>query len=171
VSLSSGSASEALDVILEVPLVRVVQLKYSLAHREASRHVRRAADSGRAVVARVPFGHGVLLGKYASRAAFAPEDHRRRRLGDEWIARANRFRDRLRADLPERAVNPVEIPLLWLLGDPAVSVTICGATDPAQVRGIAEAERRPPLSDDERGLVERIAEECFAPGQASPARA
>ena len=171
VSLSSATVSEALDVVLQVPLVRVVQLKYSLAHRDASRHARRAADAGRAVVARVPFGHGVLLGKYAGRAAFAPEDHRRRRLTDRWIARANQFRERFRTALPERAVNPVEIPLLWLLGDPAVSVTICGATDPAQVRGIAEAERRPPLSEDERDLVERIAEECFASGHVSPAGA
>jgi aryl-alcohol dehydrogenase-like predicted oxidoreductase len=171
VSLSSGSASEALDVVLEVPLVRVVQLKYSLAHGEASRHARRAADAGRSVVARVPFGHGVLLGKYAGRDAFSPEDHRRRRLTDEWIARANRFRQRLRAALPERAANPVEIPLLWLLGDPAVSVTICGSTDPSQVRGIAEAAGRPPLSADERSLVERIAEECFTSDRVSPAGA
>src|SRR5262245_3387014 len=115
VSLSSGSVSEALDVVLQVPFVRVIQLKYSLAHPDAARHARRAADAGRAVVARVPFGHGVLLGKYAGRSAFAAEDHRRRRLSDEWIARANRFRERLRAALPDRALNPVEVPLLWLL--------------------------------------------------------
>jgi aryl-alcohol dehydrogenase-like predicted oxidoreductase len=169
VSLSSGTASEALDVVLEVPFVRVVQLKYSLAHLEAAQHARRASAAGRAVVARVPFGHGVLLGKYADRTEFAPEDHRRRRLSVEWIARARRFHSRLRSTMPERAVNPVEIPLVWLLGDPAVSVTICGATDPSQVRGIAEAARRPPLSHDERVLVERIAEECFAPDRVGTA--
>jgi aryl-alcohol dehydrogenase-like predicted oxidoreductase len=169
VSLSSRSVFEALDIVLQVPLVRVVQLKYSLAHPDATRHARRAADAGRAVVARVPFGHGVLLGKYAGRSAFVAEDHRRRRLSDEWIARANSFRQRLRAALPERAVNPVEIPLLWLLDDSAASVTICGATDPSEVRGIAEAARRPPLSDDERSVVTRIAEECFLSNRVSPA--
>jgi aryl-alcohol dehydrogenase-like predicted oxidoreductase len=169
VSLSSRSVSEALDVVLEVPLVSVVQLKYSLAHLEAGQHARRASAAGRAVVARVPFGHGVLLGKYADRTEFAPEDHRRRRLSDEWIARARRFHSRLRSAMPERAVNPAEIPLLWLLGNPAISVTTCGATDPAQVWGIAEAARRPPLSHDERVLVERIAEECFAPDRVGTA--
>jgi aryl-alcohol dehydrogenase-like predicted oxidoreductase len=161
VSLSSGFASEALDLVLQVPLVQVVQLKYSLAHPNAARHARRAADTGRAVVARVPFGHGVLLGKYAGRGTFAAEDHRRRRLTDEWIERANRFRSRLQAAMPERALNPVEVPLLWLLGDPAVSVTLCGATDPAQVRGIAEAVLQPPLGEEERSLIARIAEESF----------
>ncbi len=171
VSLSSGFASEALDLVLQVPLVRVVQLKYSLAHPNAAEHARRAADAGRAVVARVPFGHGVLLGKYADRSVFAAEDHRRRRLSDDWIARASRFRGQLLEALPERAVNPVEIPLLWLLGDPAVSVTLCGATDPSQIRSIAEAARRTPLSDYERGMVERIAEECFTSDRVSPASA
>jgi aryl-alcohol dehydrogenase-like predicted oxidoreductase len=171
VSLSSGSAPEALELVLQVPLVRVIQLKYSLAHTEATRYARRAAAAGRAVVARVPFGHGVLLGKYAGRGEFVAEDHRRRRLSDEWIARANRFRSRLRAVMPERALNPAEVPLLWLLGDPAVSVTICGATDPSQVDGIAEAARRPLLDDDERNLVTRIAEECFTWARVSPAEA
>ena len=171
VSLSSGSASEALDVVLEVPLVSVVQLKYSLAYLKAAPHARRAADAGRAVVARVPFGHGVLLGKYAARIEFAPEDHRRRRLSEEWIARARQFNSRLRSAMPERAVNPAEIPLLWLLGDPAVSVTICGATDPSQVKGIADAARRPPLGENERSLVERIAKECFTADRVSPAGA
>jgi aryl-alcohol dehydrogenase-like predicted oxidoreductase len=84
-------------------------------------------------------------------------------------ARARRFHSRLLSAMPERAVNPAEIPLLWLLGDPAISVTICGATDPSQVRGIAKVARRQPLSHDERVLVERIAEECFAPDRVGTA--
>lgn len=167
VSISSRDAAQALDVVLSVPLVRVVQMKYSLAHPQAAELARRASDSGRAVIARVPFGHGVLLGRYTRRTEFAWEDHRRRRLTDQWIARVHRFRSMLHAAIPDRMRDPVELPLLWLLADPAVSVVLCGATHPRQVRNIAEAVRRPPIAADERYVVTRIAEEVF--GQDAPA--
>lgn len=159
VLVSSKGAAEAVDVLLRLPLVRVMRMKCSVAHPATADLVRRVSDSGIAVFARVPFGRDVLL-----------DDHRWHRLSDEWIASLHRFPSRLHEAILDRMIDPVELPLRWLLSDSSVSAVLCGADAPWHVpREIAEATRRPPMTAAEREVVTRIAKEILvhSPGTRS----
>ncbi|MFC5472135.1 aldo/keto reductase [Cohnella suwonensis] len=113
-----------------------IQTSYSLADRTPENElVPLCLDQGVGIIPYFPLAGGILSGKYAS-GAEAPAGSRaitdpgfRRFLEERYVALGERV-GRLAA---ERGVSPSVLSLAWLMGKPAVSTVIVGATGTAQL--------------------------------------
>jgi aryl-alcohol dehydrogenase-like predicted oxidoreductase len=132
-----------------------MQTRYNLVYREEEREmIPFCADQGVGVLPYSPLARGLLAG---TRERGEPP-RTPRAIAEQ--TRASRQDDNdadiveaLRALAAERAVPPVQIALAWLLGKPAVSAPIIGATRPDHLDdAIAAADLA--LSDEEVAKLE-----------------
>lgn len=162
ISVSSRHSTVSdLQAMLNNPLVDSIQIKRNVIQIRDRDILNRVSLNNRGVIARVPFEHGLLLGRYQDSSSFDEDDHRREMLSEARAVQFRRFREHLQEKLPERMQSAVEIPLSWLLSDSNVTVVLCGATSPEQVEANVEVLERPPLSSAECKVIEDIADEIF----------
>jgi aryl-alcohol dehydrogenase-like predicted oxidoreductase len=132
-----------------------MQNHYNLVYREEEREMLPLCrDQGVGVIPYSPLARGLLSGNRVrggpSRSVRAGSDP----LGDELYDDADfDIVDALRAVAAGRAESPAQIALAWLLGNPAVTAPVVGATALAHV---AEAVSAPEITLDpsERALLE-----------------
>jgi aryl-alcohol dehydrogenase-like predicted oxidoreductase len=122
-----------------------VQNEYSLVEREAEDEVLPACESlGIGFLPYFPLASGLLTGKY--RRGEEATDGRlagREIPGEQWdrVEALQRFAD-------ERGISLLDVAVGGLLGMPAVSCVIAGATKPEQVRANVAAGEWQPTADD-----------------------
>jgi aryl-alcohol dehydrogenase-like predicted oxidoreductase len=132
-----------------------MQTRYNLVYREEEREmIPFCADQGVGVLPYSPLARGLLAGTRERgeppRTPRAIAEQTRASRQDDNDAD---IVDALRALAAERAVPPVQIALAWLLGKPAVSAPIIGATRPDHLDdAIAAADLA--LSDEEVAKLE-----------------
>jgi aryl-alcohol dehydrogenase-like predicted oxidoreductase len=101
-----------------------------------------------------PLASGLLTGKYR-RGQDAPEGTRLHGRGD--VADDETFDrlERLAEFASARGVEPIDVAIGWLLGQPAIASVIAGATKPEQIRRNVEAGRWTP-DDGDRAEIDAI---------------
>lgn len=131
-----------------------MQNHYNLIYREEEREmIPLCADQGVAVLPYSPLARGLLTGSRdrdgGPRTARAADDS----LADEmYVAADFDVVDVVRELAAERGLPPAQIALAWLLGNPAVTAPVVGATRLAHIEdAIAAVEVR--LSEEERGRL------------------
>jgi 1-deoxyxylulose-5-phosphate synthase len=112
-----------------------MQNHYNLIYREEEREmIPLCADQGVAVLPYSPLARGVLAGTRRPgsggetvRSGSDPLGARRQAIADFGIV------DEVRAVAAERGAAPAQVALAWLLGRPAVTSVVLGATRPGHV--------------------------------------
>jgi aryl-alcohol dehydrogenase-like predicted oxidoreductase len=132
-----------------------LQNEYSLLKRGLEADVLPECERrGVAVLPFFPLASGLLTGKYR-RGQDAPEGTRLHGRGD--VADDETFDrlERLAEFASARGVEPIDVAIGWLLGQPAIASVIAGATKPEQIRRNVEAGRWTP-DDDDRAEIDAI---------------
>jgi aryl-alcohol dehydrogenase-like predicted oxidoreductase len=155
--VSVEKVEEGLKAI-EYPNVQAVQLIFNLfRQRPAALFLSEAKRRQVGILARVPLASGMLSGKMTPATTFHPGDHRAFNRQGEAFDRGETFSG-VDFDLGLRAVEELrplvppgttmaQFALRWILMFDAVTCTIPGAKNPAQVEENAAAADLPPLSD------------------------
>ncbi len=148
-NFSAAELEEAERVARAEGLPRFVSLQnhYSLLEREIEAEVAPACERlGVSILPFFPLEKGLLTGKY-KRGESGPEGTR--------LAGSNPGTDAqfdiveaIEAFASERGIEPIDVAIAGLLGQPAVTSVIAGATKPEQVRrNVATLEWRPSAED------------------------
>jgi aryl-alcohol dehydrogenase-like predicted oxidoreductase len=132
-----------------------LQNEYSLLKRGLEADVLPECERrGVGVLPFFPLASGLLTGKYR-RGQDAPKGTRLHGRGD--VADDETFDrlERLAEFASARGVEPIDVAIGWLLGQPAIASVIAGATTPEQIRRNVEAGRWTP-DDDDRAAIDAI---------------
>jgi aryl-alcohol dehydrogenase-like predicted oxidoreductase len=171
--VSVEKVEEALKAI-EYPRVATVQIVFNmLRQRPAELLFREAVRRDVGIIARVPLASGLLTGKFARDAHFAPDDHRAYNRHGERFDAGETFSgvdfetglaavDELRRLVPDGATL-AQFALRWILDFDAVSTVIPGAKTAEQARANAAAARLAPLSAAARDAVAELYARRVAP--------
>ena len=119
-----------------------IQVEYNLLAQEpAESFFPLAAQANIGIIARVPIKRGILTGKLtvADEARFQGEDVRARSFKGEAFAKELAKAEQLRFLVHGDITSLTQAALAFCVADPAVSVTIPGARDAAQMRENASA--------------------------------
>jgi aryl-alcohol dehydrogenase-like predicted oxidoreductase len=161
-NFSAEQLAEAERVAEERGYAKFVSLQneYSLLKRGIERDVIPACERlGVGVLPFFPLASGLLTGKYR-RGEDAPQGTRLHGRGDVADDATWDRLERLAAFAEARGIEPIDVAIGWLLGQPAVASVIAGATKPEQVRRNVQAGRWRP-TDDDRAEIDAI----FPPGR------
>jgi len=164
--VSVEKVAEALKAI-EYPHVQSVQIIFNIFRQKPEEEFFPAARRRRVgILARVPLASGLLTGKMAPATAFAPDDHRNFNRHGEAFDRGETFagvdfEEGLAAVEEVRPLVPVgasmaQLALRWILMFDAVSSTIPGAKNPAQVEDNVRAADVPALPDAAMARIREI---------------
>jgi len=164
--VSVEKVAEALTAI-EYPHVQSVQIIFNIFRQKPEEEFFPAARRRRVgILARVPLASGLLTGKMAPATAFAPDDHRNFNRHGEAFDRGETFagvdfEEGLAAVEEVRPLVPVgasmaQLALRWILMFDAVSSTIPGAKNPAQVEDNVRAADVPALPDAAMARIREI---------------
>jgi aryl-alcohol dehydrogenase-like predicted oxidoreductase len=124
-----------------------MQTRYHLAYREEEREmIPFCADQGVGVLPYSPLGRGLLARTGGGTARSADQDESRLMDNDERVVAA------LRQVAAARGVPPAQVALAWLLGKPAVSAPIIGATQAAHLDDALAAVDLHLTADEVAGL-------------------
>lgn len=164
--VSVETVEEALAA-LEHPGVQTIQIILNVFRRKPIERVLPAAQAaGVGVIARVPLASGLLSGRFTADTEFADTDHRSfNRHGasfdqgetfsgvpyDVGVEAAREF-----AELVPEGVTPAQFALRWILDQDGVSAAIPGASRPEQAAANAAAGTLPPLTGDQRAVLEAL---------------
>ena len=164
--VSVEKVAEALKA-MEYPHVQSVQIIFNIFRQKPEEEFFPAARRRRVgILARVPLASGLLTGKMTPATAFAPDDHRNFNRYGEAFDRGETFagvdfEEGLAAVEEVRPLVPVgasmaQLALRWILMFDAVSSTIPGAKNPAQVEDNVRAADVPALPDAAMARIREI---------------
>ncbi len=172
-----GVSVETIDealAALAFPNVQSVQMIFNIFRQKPLDSFLPDAKGQRvAIIARVPLASGLLTGKMTARTKFSPNDHRNfNRKGDAFdvgetfsgveYTTGLKAVDELRALLPE-GISMAQFALRWILMSDAVSCTIPGGRNPAQVEDNAKSADLPALDEKTMSAVRGIYDRLIRP--------
>jgi len=164
--VSVEKVEEALKAI-EFPNVQSVQIIFNIfRQRPAELFFQEAKKRKVGILARVPLASGMLTGKMRKDTQFAADDHRLFNRHGESFDRGETFSgveydtaleavEELRSLVPP-GMTMAQFALRWILMFDAVTTTIPGAKNPAQVEDNVAAGSLPPLSPETMMRVEEL---------------
>ena len=147
--------------------VSAVQMIYNALEPDPGRELLRvAAETGAAMIVRVPHSSGMLEGNLTAETVFAENDHRRHRPRSWLVEGVEKIKalDFLRAE-GSRTLG--QAALRWVLADPGVATTLPNIYGRDQIAEFTAAAEAPDLTAEELERVAALAAENF--GVARPA--
>lgn len=157
---------EALKAI-EFPNVQSVQIVFNMFRQRPIEDLFPETKRRRvAVVARVPLASGMLTGKMTRQTKFAKDDHRSFNRDGSAFDKGETFSgvdfdvglasvDELRPLLPD-GWSMAQMALRWILMFDAVTCTIPGAKNPAQLEDNVRAAALPPLPESTMAAISSV---------------
>jgi len=151
---------------IDYPNVKTVQIIFNIFRQKpAEEFFPLAEERNVGILARVPLASGLLSGKMRSDRVFSEDDHRNFNREGQAFDKGETFSgvdfeagllaaEELKELVPE-GHTLAQFALRWILMHPAVSCTIPGGKNPAQVEDNVAAAEMPPLSD---GVMQRARE-------------
>ncbi|MFC3738158.1 aldo/keto reductase [Paractinoplanes deccanensis] len=171
--VSVEKVDEALAAIARPGTASVQIILNAFRLKPLERVLPAAAEAGVGIIARVPLASGLLSGKYDSHTTFAENDHRNYNRHGEAFDVGETFSgvdfatgleavSRLRPLVPAGATM-AQFALRWIIDQPAVTVVIPGARNPAQARANAAAGDLAPLPPETHEAVTAVYDELIRP--------
>ena len=171
--VSVETVDEALTAIARPGIASVQIILNVFRQKPLEQVLSSAADSGVAIIARVPLASGLLSGRYRPDTTFAPNDHRTFNRHGEAFDVGETFAgvpfdvglqavERLRPLVPA-AATMAQFALRWIIDQPQVTVVIPGARNPQQAAGNAAAAGLAPLGDDVHAKVTAVYDDLIRP--------
>lgn len=160
VSLSTSRFETAcFGDLIKNSLVSSIQIQYSLMHIDLATLIDNWETDDCAIIARSPFEHGFLTGKYLAPEQFPANDHRSRKFDIDTAKRVQEFLRHMSAMFPDR--SSAEVALLYVVSSPQIALTLFGATSAQQVRQNVKLLEKPKLTEEERAAIRQVAEKYF----------
>jgi aryl-alcohol dehydrogenase-like predicted oxidoreductase len=171
--VSVEKVDEALAAIARPGTASVQIILNAFRLKPLERVLPAAAEAGVGIIARVPLASGLLSGKYDANTTFAADDHRNyNRHGESFdvgetfsgvdFATGLEAVSRLRPLVPAGATM-AQFALRWIIDQPAVTVVIPGARNPAQAQANASAAGLAPLPAETHEAVTAVYDELIRP--------
>jgi aryl-alcohol dehydrogenase-like predicted oxidoreductase len=171
--VSVETVDEALTAIARPGIASVQIILNVFRQKPLEQVLSSAADSGVAIIARVPLASGLLSGRYRPDTTFAPDDHRTFNRHGEAFDVGETFAgvpfdvglqavERLRPLVPA-AATMAQFALRWIIDQPQVTVVIPGARNPQQAAGNAAAVDLAPLGGDVHAKVTAVYDDLIRP--------
>jgi aryl-alcohol dehydrogenase-like predicted oxidoreductase len=171
--VSVETVDEAMTAIARPGIASVQIILNVFRQKPLEQVLSSAADSGVAIIARVPLASGLLSGRYRPDTTFAPNDHRTFNRHGEAFDVGETFAgvpfdvglqavERLRPLVPA-AATMAQFALRWIIDQPQVTVVIPGARNPQQAAGNAAAADLAPLGDDVHAKVTAVYDDLIRP--------
>jgi aryl-alcohol dehydrogenase-like predicted oxidoreductase len=171
--VSVEKVDEALAAIARPGTASVQIILNAFRLKPLERVLPAAAAAGVGIIARVPLASGLLSGRYDEHTTFAADDHRNYNRHGEAFDVGETFSGvdfatgleavrRLRPLVPAGATM-AQFALRWIVDQPAVTVVIPGARNPAQARANAAAAGLAPLPEETLAAVNAVYDELIRP--------
>jgi aryl-alcohol dehydrogenase-like predicted oxidoreductase len=150
---------EEARMAIDYPNVKTVQIIFNIFRQKpAEEFFPLAEERNVGILARVPLASGLLSGKMRADRVFSEDDHRNFNREGQAFDKGETFSgvdfetglhaaEELKELVPE-GHTLAQFALRWILMHPAVSCTIPGGKNPAQVEDNVAAAEMPPLSDE-----------------------
>jgi aryl-alcohol dehydrogenase-like predicted oxidoreductase len=139
---ASNCTFEQLQQFADVCPVTAYQPRYNMLQREIEADILPwCRERGISVCVYWPMMKGLLTGKFGRNHQFDPRDGRQKYVmyqGDEWLKNQD-FLDELRAIAAEVQRSVAQVVINWTIHQPGITVALCGAKRPAQIRDTAAA--------------------------------
>lgn len=129
-SLNTFQPEPEADYLLENDLGNGFQLVLNMLNQIATPILKKAADKGYGVIARMPLQFGLLTGKFDEQANFPENDHRKGRLTQEVISAYKQATEPVWQLCEKYDVNKTQLALSFILSFPEVSTVIPGIRTP-----------------------------------------
>jgi len=171
--VSVEKVDEALAAIARPGTASVQIILNAFRHKPLEQVLPAAAAAGVGIIARVPLASGLLSGRYDEHTTFGADDHRTYNRHGEAFDVGETFSGvdfgtgleavrRLLPHVPAEATM-AQFALRWIIDQPAVTVVIPGARNPAQARGNAAAASLASLSAEVHEAVRAVYDELIRP--------
>lgn len=144
-SLNTFQPEPEADYLLENDLGAGFQLVLNILNQIATPVLKKSAEKGYGVIARMPLQFGLLTGKFDEQADFPENDHRKGRLTDEVISAYKEATKPVWELCEKYDVNKTQLALSFILSFPEVSTVIPGIRTPEHAekntQGLVKLER------------------------------
>ncbi len=131
-SLNTYSPQPEADYLIDRMLADGFQLVLSVINQRALSVVKRAAEHGYGVIARMPLHFGLLTGKLDTSSTFEPTDHRSFRLTKPIISQSMADLRPFFQIAESLRITPTALAIAFVLGHDGVSTVIPGMRTPEQ---------------------------------------
>jgi aryl-alcohol dehydrogenase-like predicted oxidoreductase len=161
--VSVGSDLEAGRRLVRTGRIDTIQVHFNLLQQAAASELfDEAREHGVGVIASIPLAYGFLSGRYTRATVFARDDWRSCLTRDEIAARIGRVEE-LRFLTGDGVRSLAQAAVQFVVGHPAVSVTIPGFRNEEQVEHLEAALSLPLLSDIELARARELGREWSRP--------
>lgn len=163
VSLATQQPWIAGDWLLENGLGEHLQIVYNAINQQADDFIRRAAEAGYGIIARMPLQFGLLTGKFNRETRFESDDHRSFRLPPDMLAKLLDAMEQFQPFLELYKGDWLDFALQFDISHPAIHTTIPGIRTVAQAHQNAQAASAPALDANTRARLSEIYHDHFEP--------
>ena len=160
-SLNTFAPFPEADYLLEHELGNGFQLVLNLINQRSLPLLKKSAEKGFGIIARMPLQFGLLTGKFDKQASFAANDHRKNRLVPAIVEATATALEPVWALCEKYQCSKTQLALSYLLSYPEVSVIIPGIRTPEQVAGNTTGLFR--LEEQDMRMIEALGHTVFVP--------
>ncbi|MCF7796889.1 MAG: aldo/keto reductase [Lentisphaeria bacterium] len=161
VSLATQQPWVVGDWLLENGLGEHFQVVFNAINQQADDFIRRAAQSGYGIIARMPLQFGLLTGKFHADTRFSPDDHRSFRMPPDMLNKLLEAMVAFEPYVEQYDGNWLDFALQFDISHPAIHTTIPGIRTGAQARTNARAASAPALDPEIRTRLSGIYHDRF----------
>jgi len=158
-SLNTFEPAPEAEFLYEQGLGHGFQLVLNILNQRALPVMKKAAELGYGIIARMPLQFGLLTGKFDNRVAFAASDHRKNRLTPEIIDQAKQVLEPVWMLCDKYNCTKTQLAMSYILSYQQVSTVIPGIRTPVQAEenttGIFQ------LEDEDLYLIEEWGKSRF----------
>jgi len=147
--------------LMEQELGNGFQLVLNLINQRSLPLLKKSAEKGFGIIARMPLQFGLLTGKFDKQASFAANDHRKNRLVPAIVEATATALEPVWALCEKYQCSKTQLALSYLLSYPEVSVIIPGIRTPEQVAGNTTGLFQ--LKEDDMRMIESLGHTVFVP--------
>jgi len=138
--VSNHSVDQMADCLKTMPIIASQTGYHIFDRRYESDILPFAKDNGMGVMAYGSLAHGLLTGAFDKDTQFGQDDWRKDRQAfgvplyeGEHYARNLRVVDRLKTIAADNGKTVAQLAIAWVLSNPAITVALCGARNPAEI--------------------------------------
>ncbi len=153
-SLNTFDPLPEAQYLLEHDMGNGFQLVFNLINQRALLLLKRSAEQGYGIIARMPLQFGLLTGKFDKEASFPANDHRRGRLTKEVIGASNAALEQVWQLCLKYKCSKTQLAISYILNYPEISTVIPGIRTPEQVQSNTSGLFR--MEQDDVALVEKL---------------
>ena len=160
-SLNTFEPLPEAEYLLENKSADGFQLVFNLLNQRALPLLKRAAENGYGIIARMPLQFGLLTGKFDQGISFAPNDHRKNRLTSTVVAACTEALSPVWQLCEKYNCSKTQLALSYVLSYPEVSVIIPGIRTPAHVNSNTQGSFV--LSEEDKLMIEELGKNSLVP--------